>query len=539
MLERDYKELMAQVTPCAALRTQTAERMAEEERKRTAAPRARGTKRLAAAALACVLVLAVSMTALAAFPGFRELLFGENSPVGESLTPVTTVSEKDGLRLEVLGAMSDKSNVIVYFTLQDTEGENRLGSDMYLSVFAKLNGEYPEEAWEKTQDNGKNDYASVLDYDPETQTAFCRYEMTTGEKHDVTGAAGEEYDATGASVQLWLDRIWYQTRSEFTTLELSGVPLTGETLPVAYYQTWFTALNDQGEQYMKKDGLLPPAPDGEATGLFNDFRGNFDENGRPVVLKPGEPLLETEDGSAAVTAVGLLDGKLHIQTRDQAWSKGDLNGTVCFADVRLAPLGEGQALEKELEEHQIGRWVDPELMEKLDRFSSGYGNHFTIDEEGQVIWNAYAMIDAGETYYTEAIFEIGSAEELAQYDCLVEFRENKGMTIDLRTEEFSTVGELAKSTASYHDLQAGDIAIDTLDITALGVYASGWNSDMKKIKTLELVCGGESFPYSISYNNNYEREDMSFTMKFISDGVPVEPEAVTAVRINGEEIPLS
>lgn len=64
------------------------------------------------------------------------------------------------------------------------------------------------------------------------------------------------------------------------------------------------------------------------------------------------------------------------------------------------------------------------------------------------------------------------------------------------------------------------------------------NSDMKKIKTLELVCGEESFPYSISYNNNYEREDMSFTMKFISEGVPVEPENVTAVRINGEEIPL-
>lgn len=528
MLEQDYQEWMEQIRPGAALREQTVQRMAELGE----SPKARPVrmKRLAAAALACVLVAVLSFTAVAAaVPGFREMLFGENSPVGESLTPVTTVSEKDGLRLEVLGAMSDKSNVIAYFTLQDTEGENRLDSDMQLKVFAKLNGEYPvDAAAEQLQGAGKHDYASVLDYDPETQTALCRYEMVIS----------EDYDATGASVQLWLDRILYQAQRELTTLELSEVPLTTETMPVAYNQIWNLALNDQGEQYMKKDDLLPLPSDGETADFSDVFHGNLDENGRPVVLKPGEPLLETEDGSVAVTAVGFLDGKLHIQTRDQAWSKGELNGTKRCAEVRLAPLGEGQALEKELEEHQIGRWVDPELMERLGRFSSGYGNHFMIDEEGQVVWNSHAMIDAGKNYYTEMIFEVTSAESLAQYDCLVEFRENKGMTIDLRTEEFSTAGDLANSTASYRDLQAGDIAIDTLDITALGVYASGLNSDMKKIKTLELVCGEESFPYSISYNNNYEREDMSFTMKFISEGVPVEPENVTAVRINGEEIPL-
>ncbi len=536
MLERDYQEWMEQVKPSPALREQTAKRMAELGKSRAVRPR--GRKRLAAAVLACVLVTALSATALAAaFPDFREVLFGKDSPVAEFVTPVASaMGEEDGIRLEVLGAMSDKNNVIAYFTLQDTKGENRLSRDMYLNVYAKLNGEYPvDAAAELLQGAGKHDYTSVLDYDPETQTVFCRYEMT------ISG----DYDATGASVQLWLERIW-QDKQDYALPQLSSAPLTTETLPVAYSQAWVTVPDGSGG-HMEKDGLLTVEQalegaeeiiNGEEAVLYGDFSGNYDETGKPVVLKPGEPILESEDGSIAITAVGFIDGKLHIQRREQAWSDGEAGGLFNTSSVYLAPLGEGEKLAEQLNAHQIGRYVDPELMEKLDHARLCPSNSFVVDESGQVIWNENAAIDAGKTYYTESIFNIGPAEELADYDCVVRFSETRAQKMELRTEDFSTAGELSRSAVSCKNLTADGITIDALDITALGVYATGLNSDMRKIKTLELVCGGESFPYSISYNYNYEQEAMSFTMKFISEGAPVEPENVTAVRINGEEIPL-
>lgn len=528
MLEHTYKSMNEKLTPSPALVSTTLQKMEE----RRSARRPVRLRRVMIAATALVLTMALSVGAMAAaIPGFRDALFGKDSKIGNFLTPVTSVmSEENGIRMEVLGAMSDRNNVIAYFTLQDTRGENRLSPEMYLNIYAKLNGEYPAGIQdEELQGHGKDDYASVLEYDPETQTAFCRYEMA------VSG-----YDATKASVRLRLDRIWYG-EDTYVPLELSAAPLTTETLPVTSCQLWDAVYDAQGN-HMEKSELLTveqaiERANDERYFPFCDFTGFCDETGTPVVLKPGEPLLENQDGSVAVTAVGFIGGKLHVQIRQQGWSDEEMTGESNSASVYLAPVGEGEELAEQTMAHEIGRYTDPELMERLD-FASTASGTFQIEE--QVVWNANAVIDQGKTCYTELVYDICTEEELTDYDCVVRFEDCTAQGLDLRTEEFSTTGELSHSAASYKNLTAGGIPIDTLDITALGVYVSGLNSDMKNIKTLELVCGEKTFPHSISYNFNYDYEwnPAEFTMKFVNDCVPVEPESVTAVRINGTEIPL-
>lgn len=203
---------------------------------RPAVPAAHRKKRIVTAALACVLVMALSVTALAsAFPGFRELLFGKSSPVAESLAPVAASGEWNGIRMEVLGAMGDGNHVIAYFTLQDLEERNRLGETMSVIAGAVLNGEYPET--ENVIEGGMAQSTQVLEYNRETQTAFCRFDLTTG-RYWLPGSANERsseaYSAANASVELCVRRIFVaEGSSEYVPLSFPEKTLTTETLPVA------------------------------------------------------------------------------------------------------------------------------------------------------------------------------------------------------------------------------------------------------------------------------------------------------------------
>ena len=93
----------------------------------------RPLRRVLALAAAFALVLCLGGGVLAAAPELQQKLAELGEETLQMLQPINQVSEDDGVRMEVLAAMSDGQVAAVYIALQDTTGQGRIGpdADMY------------------------------------------------------------------------------------------------------------------------------------------------------------------------------------------------------------------------------------------------------------------------------------------------------------------------------------------------------------------------------------------------------------------------
>lgn len=540
MLEREYKEWMEQVIPCPALRARTAERMMEAGQS-PAVPAVGKKKRIVTAALVCVLVMALSVTALAsAVPGFREWLFGENSPVAKSLTPVAAAGEQDGIRMEVLGAMGDKNSVIAYFTLQDTEGKNRLSADMDVVVSAVLNGEYPES--ENVIEGGMARSTQVLEYNSETQTAFCRFDMTTG-RYWLPGSANEKssepYDAANAEVELCVRRILTgESLSEYLPLQFPKESLTTETLPVArVYDTtgnttrFLTVEEAEAADAEIRAQLAEQGQKMPGTSLFEQYRG---EEGVPVVLKPGTPVSPEGADFVEITAAGFLHGKFHVQYKYHSDGPEPENLSI---QIVCAGAGQGEAVARRLGNGSSKKMLAIEESDLLRFQALDAGAVFDLGEDGKVQWGV--PYGAARNCYQEIVFDIGP-EELENYEFF-------GITSCFREEalrlpvKFGLGESLGESTASFGPVKGKSVSLEAIDITPLGVYLRGTREELSSMESLDLVCEEEICSYHVIntplefFRGDGDREAV---VKLAADGAPVNPQKITALRVNGEEISL-
>lgn len=399
--ELDYCAALDELRFSETDRARMAQRLSDAPEK--PAKRTRPLRRAVTAAAACALALALSVTALAAgIPDFRAWLFGPDSGVADTLTPVDAAGSNDGLTLEVLGATGDKNNVCVYFTLQDTIGENRLNGDMDVVASAKLNDEYPER--EDVIEGGMKRSTEVVKYDPETQTALCKYQMTTGKLWDYSKMdfADEPYDATGAEVRLRVTRV-IVTNGEFENvpLDIPTLGSTSETLPISNIQHRKITSSEQFQHVIESVETTPVDEVQDGSSLEN-FR---DETGKVVMLKPGEGVVIEGREYAQITAVGFIGGKLHIQGRSFETLANQFANTPVYTtnlfSVFCADAGE-----------------------PLPQPSSGdYGyksrgiTFFHVKEDGTAEMGMAendAALAAGE-YYWEEVFDIGP-DELENFD---------------------------------------------------------------------------------------------------------------------------
>lgn len=455
MLERDYKELMEQVEPGAALKNRVMDQLtgagADDRR-----PHPVG-RRVAAVALSMVLVLALSVSALAAgVPGFRAWLFGPESGVAGQLTPVSAVGNNEGLTMEVLGAMGDKNNVVVYFTLQDTAMQNRLSSHMTVSVSAKLNDEYPPQ--ENVYEGGREFIApEVVEYDEETQTALIKYHMVTGKTEegvidhgDGTGSviwSEEPYDATGATVTMRVKKIIVEDDAVIAEpLELSGIAVTQETLEVSGVQTITeTTGEDPLKLEFRKWRILSvedmetenaeyieeyEAAGGETiTPMFEGFR---EGDGTPRVLKPGTGIAVAGRENARITAMGFLDGKLHIQYLYQGYLT-DSDNQAMF----VFPAAAGAVFEEA-----------PTPEEQRYRYLNSMS--FYLRDDGTAVGGEPLSESDRETvWYREDVFEIGP-EELEEYDFFASVYESTDRWVNFTAEPFVLEESLPESVTTLH-----------------------------------------------------------------------------------------
>lgn len=528
MLEREYKDLLEQIAPCPALRERTVERMLKEDRKR-ASSKPRKARRAVAVAVVCVLVVALSVTAAAAaFPGFREMLFGKGSPVADSLMPVAAESEYDGVRMEVLGAMGDKTNITAYFTLRDLTGQRRVNAETTVIARARLNGEYPEV--ENVVEGGMARRAQMLDYNEETQTALCRFDMTTG-KYWLPGSGGmsdEPYNAENARVELSVYRLLNtQYDLDFEPVDLAALGVSNDTSPIARAYNP-TRIDGEDSGFFTVEEYL--AEIAERTG-DNTLEYQYDESGAPVVLTPREPIAVNDVDYALITGVGFIDGKLHVQLMETGAPMDISKGFNLFCTDKGA--GAPRFDEKS---GWISGMIDRAEELQYKRLNNVYGM-FDIGEDGCAQW----LSSNTEKRYLEYVYDIGP-DELDDYDFYITAARTAVYQSGLRIG-FDLAESLPGEQKDFGPVLCGNIRIENLTVNPIGVTVSGDIGGLRGLRDMELVSREAVYPLSSVGSHGeikavYEDED-AVSIKLAADAAPIPVEEITAVRINGEEVPLT
>ena len=117
--------------------------------------------------LATCLCLFLALPVAASTPTFQKLVYLISSEMIDALQPINLVSEDNDIRLEVLGALNDEEQVVIYLTLQDLNGDIL---DETLDIY------------NYTLDGVSILNIQTIDYNKETKTATLRLQGNGG-KH--------------------------------------------------------------------------------------------------------------------------------------------------------------------------------------------------------------------------------------------------------------------------------------------------------------------------------------------------------------------
>lgn len=137
----------------------------------TVTPRRRPMRRVLAVAASFAAVMALSAGALAAAPELRESLKGLSEETIAILQPVNEVSEDQGIRMEVLGAVDDGGVAVAFLSLQDTTGQGRVSDTVRLMDC-------------QISDGMAAAFADVVSYDETTETAVLRLQGLGGSEDE-------------------------------------------------------------------------------------------------------------------------------------------------------------------------------------------------------------------------------------------------------------------------------------------------------------------------------------------------------------------
>ena len=122
--EQDINDALSQITVDAGKLAGQVKRRLNEEIPRTAPCQVRWSMS-AVAALALSVMLGVTAAA-ATLGGFDWFIEKFNPSFGEIVEPVEAYCEDQGIRMEVIGAQKYDNMAVIYLSLQDVSGQNRL-----------------------------------------------------------------------------------------------------------------------------------------------------------------------------------------------------------------------------------------------------------------------------------------------------------------------------------------------------------------------------------------------------------------------------
>lgn len=163
MLRENYKKMNEYINPSEELRQETIGRMNLESNSKNPYMRS------VISVLGCLLIVMLAVPVLAAeVPAFQTMLYNLSPQLAEYLQPIQKVSDSEGIRLTVQGAAFYKDTAVVYFDIQDLEGD-RLSEKSSLGDLKV--GEYSANI---ASHYTLPYYCEQVGYDTKTKKAFYR-----------------------------------------------------------------------------------------------------------------------------------------------------------------------------------------------------------------------------------------------------------------------------------------------------------------------------------------------------------------------------
>lgn len=305
--EQDIHDALSQITVDASKLAGQVKRRLNDEISCTAPRRVRWSmSAVAALALSVMLVVTAAAATLGGLDWFIQKF---NPSFGEIVEPVEAYCEDQGIRMEVIGAQKYDNMAVVYLSLQDVSGQNRLTeqTDFQDGFTVKMNTQ-------KQEANGKTDEIvasfgyrqKMLYFDEETNTIYYEFNITA----DSDSPLSDPLEL--GSFLIYFDKRSYE---EPISLSLSGIK-KADTISISQNQIWGGS----------------DIPD--------------DLSDLTVVLTPGNyaPMPHGEDDQW-ISNIGIVDGKLHVQTgnlwykefgsNDATFSLMTPDGKLIMADYEL------------------------------------------------------------------------------------------------------------------------------------------------------------------------------------------------------------
>lgn len=281
----------------------------------TVAPRHRPMRRVLAVAASFAAVMVLSVGTLAAAPELRESLKGLSEDTIAILQPVNQVSEDQGIRMEVLGAVNDGGVAVAFLSLQDTTGQGRVSDTVRLMDC-------------QISDDLGIAIANVVSYDETTETAILRLEGMGGDAD-----AGEKITVSARSLLSGEQ----QVSDESTGYTVSELIASG---PAAEY-----APPEEGLIM----GSMAGVDDPENAEITLEEIDQLKDSGKVPVLEPWAESLKIDGVDwATVAAAAKIGNQLHIQ-----YNTDSVLGGVNSLSFRLKDSS-GQILDLPMLELNIG-----------------------------------------------------------------------------------------------------------------------------------------------------------------------------------------
>jgi hypothetical protein len=253
-----------------------------------------------AIALAAALILACTATgALGGFDWFVKTL---NPSFSEVVEPVGASALDQGFKLEVIGARKYRNQAIVYMSLQDVTGQNRMTESFtFMDYFSVKMSDPPKSETGAPMSSYFSTSDKILHFDKASNTIF--YELVIWV---------DPSSPLSDPLTLKTSRIYYSVEELESILPLE-VPNDVPTVEIT-------------EDYiMGSSSRTLSAAVSEAT-----------------VLKPGQLAKFSETSAEWLSSVGFIDGKLHVQTANDGKASDPMitlespDGQILYSDFTIA-----------------------------------------------------------------------------------------------------------------------------------------------------------------------------------------------------------
>lgn len=412
-------------------------------------------KKIIAAVVAASLggIICVPVAA-ATIPSFGRLLNIIDSKFEFMLQPIELTSIDNGVKMEVVAAMNDDDMAVVYITMEDLVGDRLIQGNIKEKVI---------DLDDYTLTEGNVFTSEVIGYDEKNKTATIRMQANGGENLD-----GKE---VGFSVSSYLTgENKYNSKIDISILINSLEKNKVETI------SYYTKNNSSGG-----GGML--------------YLREYEGKGEIKVLKPNEKKIAFPNiDFMHISNIGILDGKLHIQTKVTSDSIHD-HGYIYFTDKNGNDLN-------------------------LDYASINFG----IDDNEQAIYG---------NNYTEYIFELDKInlnDIVLNADLYSDAKQVKGNW----NTKFKIKPVSNEKNVKY-EMNLGKGTIKEISVSPLGVTLVGKNlvsKDLENQKVEVIMENGTS--YTLTNSMHYE-DDKQNNVKFIADN-PIDVTQVKAIKINDSTI---